>query len=91
MSHDRVQYYMYMSKDQAERYREALNSLNLADVSRATGRHYRTLHSYLRGERRITDVAVTELIKYLRARSAEFTAAADQLAEAFDQGERDGS
>ena len=81
----KVQYIMHMSTDLAEWYREILTSLNLVEVSRETGRGLRTLHSYLRRERRVTDPAVRELIKYLRAKSDTFTAAADRMEAALEE------
>jgi len=80
-----VQYIVHMSIDLAEGYRETLTTLNLAEVSRETGRGLRTLHSYLRRERRVTDAAVRELIEYLRAKSDTFTAAADKMAAALEK------
>ena len=82
-----VQYMVHMSTDLAQWYRETLTSLNLAEVSRETGRGLRTLHSYLRRERRVTDAAVRELIEYLRAKSETFTAAADKMAAALEEQE----
>ena len=80
-----VQYIVHMSTDLAQWYRETLHSLNLVEVSRETGRGLRTLHSYLRRERRVTDPAVRELIKYLRTKSDTFTAAADRMAAALEE------
>ncbi len=79
------QYIVLMSNDLAQWYRETLHSLNLAEVSRETGRGLRTLHGYLRRERRVTDPAVRELIEYLRTKSASFTAAADKMAAALEE------
>jgi len=79
------QYMLYMSKDLQRWYREALSRLNLAEVARETGRGHRTLHAYVRGERRVTDPAVRELIEYLRAKSDTFTAAADKMAAALEE------
>ena len=83
----REQYIVHMSTDLAQWYRETLHGLNLAEVSRETGRGLRTLHSYLRRERRVTDPAVRELIEYLRAKSDTFTVAADKLAAALEEQE----
>ena len=80
-----VQYIVHMSTDLAQWYRETLTTLNLVEVSRETGRGLRTLHSYLRRERRVTDPAVRELIEYLRAKSDTFTAAADKMAAALEE------
>ncbi len=79
------QYMVLMSTDLAKWYRETLHTLNLAEVSRETGRGLRTLHGYLRLERRVTDPAVRELIEYLRAKSDTFTAAADKMAAALEE------
>ena len=85
-----VHYMVYMSKDLAQWYRETLTTLNIVEVSRETGRHLRTLHSYLRQERRVTDPAVRELIEYLRAKSDTFTAAADRMEAALEEEVEDG-
>ena len=85
-----VQYIVHMRNDLAQWYREMLHGLNLAEVSRETGRGLRTLHAYLRLERRVTRPAVEELIEYLRARSATFTAAADRLDAALEEEGEDG-
>ncbi len=74
-----------MGKDLERQYREALRDLNYVAVSRETGRGLRTLHSYLRRERRVTDPAVRELIDYLRTKSDTFTAAADKMAAALEK------
>ena len=79
------QYILPMSTELAKRYKETLNGLNLAEVARETGRGHRTLHAYVRGERRVTDAAVRELIEYLRAKSDTFTAAADKMAAALEE------
>ncbi len=79
------QYILLMSRDLERWYRETLSGLNLAEVARETGRGHRTLHAYVRQERRVTDAAVRELIVYLRARSDTFTAAADKMAAALEE------
>ena len=79
----REQYILLMSTELAKRYKETLSGLNLAEVARETGRGHRTLHAYVRGERRVTDAAVRELIEYLRAKSDTFTASADKMAAAL--------
>ena len=79
------QYTLYMSKHLARWYIDTLSGLNLAEVARATGRGHRTLHAYVRGERRVTDSAVRELIEYLRTKSDTFTAAADKMAAALEE------
>ena len=67
------------------RYLKALALVNLADAARETGRGYRTLHAYLRGERRVTHEAARELIRYIRARATQLTAAADALEAALNK------
>ena len=79
------QYILYMSKHLERWYKETLSGLNLAEVARETGRGHRTLHAYVREERRVTDAAVRELIMYLRAKSDTFTAAADKMAAALEK------
>ena len=81
------QYILLMETDLAKWYRETLASLNLAEVARETGRGHRTLHAYVRRERRVTNAAVRELIEYLRAKSDTFTAAADKMAAALEKEE----
>ncbi len=78
---------MLMETDLATWYRETLATLNLAEVARETDRGHRTLHAYVRRERRVTEAAVRELIEYLRAKSDTFTAAADKMAAALEKGE----
>ena len=79
----------HMGKRTEERYLEALRLLNLSDLARETGRGYRTLKAYRGGERRITEAAVTELVEYLRAKSSDFSAAADALAAALEKEKED--
>ena len=79
------QYILHMSKHLERWYRETLSGLNLAEVARETRRGHRTLHAYVREERRVTDAAVRELIVYLRAKSDTFTAAADKMAAALEE------
>ena len=74
------QYILLMSKHLERWYRETLSELNLADVARETGRGHRTLHAYVRRERRVTNAAVRELIEYLRTKSDTYTAAANKMA-----------
>ena len=73
-----------MGMELAKWYKETLRGLNLAELARETGRSHRMLHAYVRGERRVTDPAVRELIEYLRAKSDTFTAAADKLPAALE-------
>ena len=79
------QYILHMSKRLERWYRETLSGLNLAEVARETGRGHRTLHAYVRGERRVTRPAVEELVTYLRSKSDTFTAAADKMAAALEE------
>lgn len=79
----------HMGKRTKERYLEALRLLNLSDLARETGRGYRTLKAYRSGERRITEAAATELVKYLRDQSKGFSAAADALAAALKEEDKD--
>lgn len=60
-------------------YTKALSLLNLSDVSRETGRGYRTLKAYRGGDRRVTLDAARELIAYLRSRALLFNEAATKL------------
>ena len=80
-----VRYIEHMGKDLEREYREALRSLNYAEVSRETGRALRTLHSYMNGDRRVTEPAARELVAFLRARSASFTAAAEKVEAALEK------
>lgn len=84
------QYILLMSADLEQWYRETLASLNLAEVARETSRGHRTLHAYVRRERRVTNAAVRELIDYLRTKSGTFTAAADRMATALEKEDEDG-
>lgn len=79
-----------MSTDLERWYREALADLNVERVARETGRAPRTLHSYLSGERRITEAAVSELVAYLKARSEHLDASAERLSAAFEMEGKDG-
>ncbi len=80
-----AQYILSMSTELAKWYKETLSGLNLAELARETGRSHRMLHAYVRGERRVTDPAVRELIRYLRAKSDTFTAAADRMEAALEK------
>jgi hypothetical protein len=72
-----------MPDDWKARYLEALRPLNLRAVARETGRGYRTLHSYLSGERGIPPKAAEELVEYLQSRSRTLTAAAKEIETAL--------
>ncbi len=80
-----AQYILSMSTELAKWYKQTLRGLNLAELARETGRSHRMLHAYVRGERRVTDPAVRELIDYLRTKSDTFTAAADRMAAALEK------
>jgi len=80
-----AQYILSMSTELAKWYKQTLRGLNLAELARETGRSHRMLHAYVRGERRVTDPAVRELIDYLRTKSDTFTAAADRMAAALEE------
>ena len=79
-----------MSDDWKARYIEALRPLNLREVAEQTGRGYRTLHSYLRGERNVSREAAEELMAFLRSRAETFTAAADGIDAALAREEKHG-
>ena len=81
---------MIMGKRTEDRYRKALELLNVKEVSRETGRAWRTLMAYKRSERRVTESAARELLAHLRHRSHQLTAAADALEAALEQEEADG-
>ena len=76
---------LHMGKQTEDLYLEALRLLNLTDLAEATGRGYRTLMAYRMGERRITEAAAKELVKYLRDQSEKFSVAADALAAALEE------
>ncbi len=82
-----VQYIPHMGKDLERQYLAALKGLNLAQMSRATGRSLRSLHSYVSGDRRVTEPAARELVEYLRSRSSTFLAAADKVEAALEKEE----
>ena len=76
----------HMGSDQIrDRYLEALDLVSLADLSRESGRAYRTLTSYRLGERRVTEAAAQELAVYLRSRSESLMAAAAALEAALEK------
>lgn len=79
-----------MSDDWKARYIEALRPLNLREVAEETGRGYRTLHSYLRGERNVSREAAEELVAFLRSRARSLTAAADEIEAALAREEKHG-
>ena len=76
---------MLMGKKTEDRYRNALELLNVKAVSRETGRGWRTLMAYKRSERRVTAAAVRELVGYLRSQSSRFMAAAAALEAALEK------
>ena len=76
---------VHMGRHVKSAYRKALKLLNLSEVSRQTGRALRTLQSYRRGERTVTEGAARELVGYLRKRAAEMEAAAAALEAALEK------
>lgn len=76
-----VHIFVYMSTRLTEGFRTAAKTATatLGDVARGTGRHYRTLMSYQRGERRVTTAAAAALVRYLRNRARQLDKAADDL------------
>ena len=80
-----MQHYLHMADDSKDLYLEALKLLNLKDLSRKTGRGYRTLHAYLREEFNPPESAMRELIEYLK----EFTTASESLEEALHREEEE--
>ena len=71
-------------------YLKALDLLNLSEVSKSTGRAYRTLTYYRRGERRVTEAAAWELVEYLQGRADRLEAAAAALRAALEKEAGDG-
>ena len=60
----------------------------IGDVARGMGRARRTVHQYLAGQRTVTPAATRAMVDYLRARSEQFTAAADRLEAALHEEDR---
>ena len=79
-----------MGTQMEDAYLRALAPLNVRRVADAMGRAVRTIHSYKRGERRITEAAARELLEYLRAMSSDLTGAADALEAALRKEAEDG-
>lgn len=78
----------HMGKLTEDQYLAALELVVLSDLSRSTGRAYRTLQAYRNGDRRITAPAARELAEYLREQAQAFTAAAERLEAAIaEEGE----
>jgi secreted protein with Ig-like and vWFA domain len=82
-----VHIYRYMAKAVEDSYLAALELVMLSDLSRSTGRAYRTLQAYRKGDRRVTPAAARELIVYLRSQAQAFTAAAEQVEAAITEEE----
>jgi hypothetical protein len=82
-----VHIYRYMAKAMEDSYLAALELVMLSDLSRSTGRAYRTLQAYRKGDRRVTPAAARELIVYLRSQAQAFTAAAEQVEVAITEEE----
>lgn len=80
-----------MSSALRERYLRALEESTgtVADVAEATGRGYRTLLAYRRGERSVTMEAAQELVSYLRDRNETLQEAAEALEEALQDARRE--
>ena len=79
-----VQDYVHMG-EMSRAYLEVLGLVNLTDVTRETGRGYRTLMAYRDGSRNVTREAAQELVDYLQARSDKLAAAASALAAAVEE------
>ena len=79
-----------MGTQMEDTYLRALAPLNVRSAADAMGRAVRTIHSYKRGERRITEAAARELFEYLRAMSSDLTKAADALEAALQKEDEDG-
>ena len=75
---------MHMGRHVEGAYLDALDLLNISDLSRETGRALRTLQAYRMGERRVTEAAARELIQYLQARAEQFAAASAALEAALE-------
>ncbi len=82
---------LYMGAKVTERFKAALTvaTASLRDVAQGIERHYRGLHQYKRGERRVTLGAARALLRYLRNRSQELADAADRLEAAIHEEEGD--
>lgn len=80
----RVPNFRHMGKRLTTAFLKALRTAKttLGDVARGTGRGYRTLHAYLKGDRRVTLDAARDLLSYLRRRARELDDAADELERA---------
>lgn len=79
-----------MGRHTKDAYLKALELLNQSEVARQTGRSYRVLTYYRRGERKVTERAARELVQYLRKRADELTAAAAALEVALAREADDG-
>ncbi len=69
----------HMNQTDAFRAAVGVAVATLGDVATGTNRHYRTVQSYLRGERPVTSDAARALSRYLRRRIDELNEAADKL------------
>ena len=80
-----------MKSSLEERYRQALDLVTMADLSRSGERAYKTLQAYRSGYRRPTIAAARELVTFLRVRAEESSQAAEELEEAImhEQRQRD--
>jgi plasmid maintenance system antidote protein VapI len=72
---------MGMGERLTERYKVGVAAAiaTMGDVARGVGRHYRTVQNYLRDERRVTEAAAANLVRYLRDRAQQLTEAAEEL------------
>ena len=68
-----------MNTEWRETYRAALSRTNLAAYARWSGRPYRTVQDWRRGQRQPPPRALHELVRYLRDRATKLAAIADQL------------
>ncbi len=71
--------YVYMNSEQRDTYLRALERVNLSDLARESGRAYRTLQAYRRGEFLPPVEALRELADDLHDRAREFTDSAQTL------------
>ena len=74
-----------MDDESQDLYLKALKLLNLRDLSRKSGRGYRTLHAYLRKEFNPSKEAMRELVEYLGAEAQMLTAAKEELEAALEE------
>ena len=68
-----------MNTEWREAYRSVLGRINVAEYARWSGRPYRTVQDWRRGQRQPPPEALQELVRYLRDRAATLAATADRL------------